>query len=357
MAGLEDVIAFDTNLSFIDGKQGCLAIRGRDIGAFSALGFERACGLLWLDDDSAERGEDLRLRLGRARECTHAKMGTWLAALERGTAMAGLRAALACLDVTGTSVDAATTTTAALGVLLAAWRRREEGLALLEPDPDASHAADVWRLMTGTTHEPRATALETYLCTVMEHGVNASTFAARTVASTDADLASAVIAGMCALEGRLHGGAPGPVLDMLDAIGSELRAPEWLAGELDAKRRIMGMGHRVYRARDPRAAVLEAACRELTTSPRIELARSVEREAERMLAKRHPDRRLRANVEFFTAVLLESIGIPRTMFTATFAAGRVAGWCAHIEEQRRTGRLIRPRARYIGRAPVALHNS
>jgi citrate synthase len=210
------------------------------------------------------------------------------------------------------------------------------------------------RADTPLPHETRA--LDTYLCTVVDHGMNASTFTARVVASTGSDLTSAVTAAVGALKGPLHGGAPGPVLDMLDAIGGAGNAEAWLRAELASGRRIMGMGHRIYRVRDPRAAVLERALERLqsagSASPRLELARQVERVAERLLAERHAERPLRANVEFYTAVLLETVGLPRQAFAAVFAAARVAGWCAHVLEQRATGRLIRPQSRYVGPPPV-----
>jgi citrate synthase len=159
-----------------------------------------------------------------------------------------------------------------------------------------------------------------------------------------------MVGAVGALKGPLHGGAPGPVLDMLDAIGAPDRAEAWLLGELAAGRRIMGMGHRVYRVRDPRAAVLEEAVRPLA-SPRLELARAVERAAAKILRERKPDRALAANVEFYTAVLLDAVGLPREQFSATFAVSRIAGWSAHVLEQRRTGRLIRPASSYIGPMP------
>jgi citrate synthase len=164
-----------------------------------------------------------------------------------------------------------------------------------------------------------------------------------------------VVGALGALKGPLHGGAPGPVLDMLDAIGAPERAVAWLEEELRRGRRIMGMGHRVYRVRDPRAAVLEHALEQLersgVRSARLSLARAVERGAESVLRARYPERPLRANVEFYTAVLLDAVGIPRSAFTPTFAVGRVAGWLAHIEEQRATGRLIRPSSKYVGKMP------
>lgn len=211
-------------------------------------------------------------------------------------------------------------------------------------------------MLTGTEPEPAAArALERYWVTVIDHGFNASTFTARVIASTGSDLVSAVTGAIGALKGPLHGGAPGPVLDMLDDIGERSHARPWLAAALARGERIMGMGHRVYRVRDPRAEALEATLRELANDTqeskvlaRLELARTVEREAEALLAERHADRRLRANVEFFTAVLLDALGVPRECFGALFACSRAAGWCAHVAEQRRYGRLIRPSSSYVG---------
>jgi citrate synthase len=204
-----------------------------------------------------------------------------------------------------------------------------------------------------------AAALDAYLVTVADHGLNASTFAARVVASTGSDAVSAVVAALGALKGPLHGGAPGPVLDMLDAIGAADRARPWLEAELAAGRRIMGMGHRIYRVRDPRAFVLERALAGLEAEDggragrggaRVRLAREVEAAAEALLGARHAARPIKANVEFYTAVLLEALGLDRAAFSPMFAVGRVAGWVAHVVEQRRTGRLIRPAARYVGPA-------
>jgi len=171
------------------------------------------------------------------------------------------------------------------------------------------------------------------------------------VASTASDTVSAVVAAIGALKGKLHGGAPGPVLDMLDAIGDAANARAWIQAALARGERIMGMGHRIYRVRDPRAFVLERALSRMDANERLALARAVEREAEAALAAKNPSRALRANVEFYTAVLLDAVGLPREQFAATFAVSRIAGWSAHVIEQRRTGRLIRPASRYIG----ALH--
>jgi citrate synthase len=215
------------------------------------------------------------------------------------------------------------------------------------------HAEDLLRMLLG--QQPlagNARALDAYLTTVIDHGMNASTFVARVVASTQSDMVSAVVAALGALKGPLHGGAPGPVLDMLDSVGTPGNAVPWLEAELAAGRRIMGLGHRVYRVRDPRAAVLEKQVEQLertgAAAARLSLARAVERAAVGVLRARHPSRALQANVEFYTAVLLDSLGLDRCLFSVMFGCGRVAGWCAHVLEQRRVGRLIRPTSRYVG---------
>jgi citrate synthase len=196
-----------------------------------------------------------------------------------------------------------------------------------------------------------ARALDTYLVTVSDHGLNASTFTARVVASTQAGLGSSMLAALGALKGPLHGGAPGPVLDMLDAVGRADRADAVLSRMLDRGERLMGFGHRVYRVRDPRADALKAALAGLQRTDRLELALAVEQTALRLLRERKPDRRLETNVEFYTALLLDALGFPREAFTAVFAMGRVAGWIAHAREQATSGRLIRPKSRYVGPMP------
>ncbi len=204
----------------------------------------------------------------------------------------------------------------------------------------------------------RTAALDAYLVTIIDHGLNASTFAARVTASTLAGLTSAVLSGLSALKGPLHGGAPGPVVEMLDAIGDAGRAKPWLEAALDRKDRLMGFGHRIYRVRDPRADVLRRALKTLASaSPtlpgRLALAEAVEAAALDLLKRRKPDRPLETNVEFYTAVLLEALGFPADAFTCVFAMGRTAGWIAHAREQVLSGRLIRPKSRYVGPVPRA----
>ena len=277
-------------------------------------------------------------------------------ALRLPDAMDALRTALGHIRAHGPAAPAgdhpdAIAAVGAAPVFVAAWQRTRAGLSLVAPDPTASHAADYLRMTTGVSPSPAAVrALDAYLVTVIDHGMSASTFAARVITSTGSDLISAMIGGVGALKGPLHGGAPGPVLDMLDAIRTPAAAEAWILAELAAGHRIMGMGHRIYRVRDPRAAVLETALRPLD-SRRLELARAVEVAASKILRERKPDRPLAANVEFYTAVLLDAVGLPREQFSATFAVSRIAGWSAHVLEQRRTGRLIRPASRYVGPMP------
>jgi citrate synthase len=201
-----------------------------------------------------------------------------------------------------------------------------------------------WR---GEPDPKHVDAVDAYWISAAEHGMNASTFTARVVASTGADVAASLSSAVGALSGPLHGGAPSRVLDMLDEVEREGDALRWVKHALDEGERLMGFGHRVYRAEDPRARVLRAAAKRLG-APRVEVAEALEEAALAELAARKPDRVLATNVEFWSAVLLDYAGVPPHMFTSMFTCARVAGWSAHILEQKRTGRLIRPSARYVG---------
>jgi citrate synthase len=371
-SGLDGLVVADTAISEVDGERGQLVVAGHSIEALAGhVPFAAACCLLLdgaLPDAAATAA--MSRRLGEARQAAAARLGDRGPALRLADPMDALRALLAGhtapLPAAGEQDPAAALRDEAIALLgaapvyVAAWARAHGKTARageLVPDPARDHAADYLRLLGGGDDPARAAALEAYLVTVLEHGMNASTFTARVVASTGSDTVSAVVAALGALKGPLHGGAPGPVLDMLDAIAEPQAAVAWLEAELLAGRRVMGMGHRVYRVRDPRAAVLERAVERLEAAgvrtPRLALARAVERAAEDVLGRRYPDRPLRANVEFYTAVLLDAVGLDRALFTPTFAVGRIAGWCAHVGEQRRTGRLIRPDSRYIGPRPAA----
>src|SRR5258708_5654983 len=223
----------------------------------------------------------------------------------------------------------------------------------LSPNPTLSHAADALAMLRDRKPEPReVAALDAYFVTVSDHGMNASTFTTRVVASTQADLFAAIPAGYCALTGPLHGGAPEPVLEMLDAIGTTERIKPWVDGALSRGERLMGFGHRIYRVRDPRADVVEGAIERLAGGGTgLPFAGDVEAYIRQALRRKNPDRPLDTNVEFFTAILLDALTIPRQAFTPVFAVARAAGWTAHAREQQRTGRLIRPSSAYIGPMP------
>jgi citrate synthase len=353
--GLEGVLVARTRLSAVDGQAGQLVVRGHAIEALvSRVGFESMVELLLEGALPDERGAASRQdELGAARVRAYEHLLPRFAAVATKDAMASLRSALSLLDPDATPNDAL----AMAAVATAAWVRKQRGGALPAPRPGLPHAQDLLRLLSGEEPSPAAAELlDAYLVTVAEHGFNASTFAARVAASTGADLASAVVSGVATLSGPLHGGAPGPVLDMLDQVRSPERALDFVRGELSAGRRIMGMGHRVYRVRDPRAFVLERALSRYQsgegTSGRLALARAVEAAAEAELSRKYPARALRANVEFYTALLLEALHVPRSAFTAIFACARVAGYAAHFREQRESGRLIRPSALYVGEPPA-----
>jgi citrate synthase len=308
-----------TAISDVDGAKGRIVIRGWNLEDLAgSKSYEEMCGILWT-------GKPAPMPLGEAR-----------AEAARMVGIGDLRSAIASL-----STEDPVQLTAAMAV---AAGRFEMDTA---PDPASPHAIDYLRMASGRAPEPAAAkALETYLVTMAENGLNTSTYVARIVASTGAGSPSAIVAALCALEGPLHGGAPGLVLDMLEAVGSPGRAEAWVEGELAAGRRIPGLGHRIFQGRDPRAAILERAVADLAPTPRLELARAIERAATAALAAR--GKPLKANVEFYTAVILDAVGIPKALFTPTFAVARVAGWCAHIAEQRAMGKLIQPNARYVG---------
>ncbi len=356
--GLEGVVVADTRLSEVDGERGRLVVAGHDVERLAGrVTFEEAIALL-LDGSlpGPARREGIQAGLAAGREIGFETLPRAGDALQTPDAMDGLRTAASHLRVEGDGEAAALQIIGALGTLGAAWSRGKQELAPVPPDPGLSHAADVLRMLHGEPRDAaRVAGLDAYLVTVADHGMNASTFTARVIASTRSDLVSAIVGAIGALKGPLHGGAPGPVLDMLDAIGSPDRATAWLEAELAAGRRVMGMGHRIYRVRDPRAAVLERALAALeaagVSTGRLALARAVEQAAEGVLRSRRPDRPLHANVEFYTAILLDALGLPRTLFSATFAMARAAGWCAHVFEQRAVDRLIRPSSRYVGPAP------
>ncbi|WP_442582754.1 citrate synthase/methylcitrate synthase [Mesorhizobium sp. ASY16-5R] len=354
-AGLDGVSAAVTMLSHVDGEAGELIIAGSRVDDLAATtSFEGVVARLWSAAGAATLDEaEVRVKLAEARLHAFRRLAAILPATDGLSIVDGFRAAVAAIGPQdGIAPEAMSV--GAMPVLAAALVRRAAGQAAVAPDASLGHAADTLKMLRGEAATgAEAKALDAYLVTVSDHGMNASTFAARVVASTQADLFMVVTAAYCALSGPLHGGAPGPVLDMLDAIGTSADIAPWVDAALARGDRLMGFGHRIYKVRDPRADVLKRAVDALGGDKAdLGLTAEVEAYAREALAKAKPGRRLDTNVEFYTAILLDALKIPRNAFTPIFAAGRSAGWTAHAIEQQRTGRLLRPTSVYAGPMPA-----
>jgi citrate synthase len=237
---------------------------------------------------------------------------------------------------------------AATPTLVAALYRLSQGEEPVAPDPDLGHVANYLWMLTGQAPEaPVVRALEQYLILTVDHGFNASTFAARVITSTGADAGAAVTGAIGALSGPLHGGAPSRALETLEAIGEPANAATWVRAAIEGGQRIMGFGHPVFRTDDPRSVMLRGVAQGIG-GELVDFAVTVERIITETLAELHPDHPLYANVEYYAGVVMSLCGLPREMFTPTFAVSRVIGWCANIDEQARGRRIIRPSARYVG---------
>ncbi|TCP53972.1 citrate synthase [Tamaricihabitans halophyticus] len=369
--GLRNVVVTNTELGDVRGSEGFYHYR-----QYSAIELARSKTLeevwfLLLEGRLPEPAETARLRdeLAPLRELP-AELAALLPAIattgERFDALAGLRTALSMfgmargvppmLDTDEARRKANTLAICAVTpTILAALYRLRRGLAPLRPRPDLSAAANWLYLVTGTEPAPaQVRAIEQYLIATIDHGFNASTFTARVVASTGSDPVSAVSAAIGAFAGPLHGGAPDRALASLDEIGTADRIRPWVRARVAAGDRIMGFGHAVYRTEDPRSALLREIA--LTLGGELaEFATAVERGVVEALAELKPGRELYANVEFYAGVVMSQCGLPREMFTPTFATSRVIGWCANVLEQARDGKIIRPAARYTGPAPTVEH--
>src|SRR5215212_8655374 len=355
VAGLEDVVAAETRLSGVDGEAGELVLAGYPVEELAGrASFEETVYLLWHDvlPDSG-RLADFREELAGRRELPPATLDLLRAvAAEKVPAMDALRMAAGTVSP-GTDKGEALALVARLPTIVAVYSRMLEGEKPVDPDPELGHAANYLYMLTGEVPGEESTrALETYLNTVSDHGMNASTFVARVIVATRSDFVSAVVGAIGALKGPLHGGAPGPALDVVFEIGDVSRAEPYLREKLGRGERLMGFGHRIYRVRDPRADVLATAAGRLYTTDGdrelYDLALGVEQTALRLLEEHKPGRNLQTNVEFYTALLLHGLGLPTELFTPTFAIGRVVGWTAHCFEQRALDRLIRPQSLYVG---------
>lgn len=356
--GLENVIAAVTQLSSVDGEAGKLTLAGYSIEELAPNAtFEEVAHLLLVGrlPDPVEHLGFTR-RLGELRKVPSLAIEVLQEAVRSSVpSMDALRMAAPLLSI-GQGDDPFEQSLIAISsfpTLVGSYARLLKGLQPVPVRSDISHTAHYLHQVSGDIPTPdRTRALETYLNTVCDHGLNASTFTARVIISTGSDVISAVTGAVGALKGPLHGGAPGPALDMVFEIGDIANAEPYLRKKLERGERLMGFGHRVYQVRDPRADVLaDAASRFYKSGPDrqfYELASGVEATALRLLRERKPERRLETNVEFYTALLLHGLGFPTDQFTPTFAVGRVLGWTAHCLEQLREGRLIRPQSEYTG---------
>lgn len=357
--GLEGVVAAETHLSHVDGQKGELIIGGFPLEILAAKAtFEEVVYLLWHGSlPGAATLATFRDQMATQRSLPIAllELLTAAAATQVST-MTALRMATGALDLDGEADPPQTQAQrilARLPTIVAAYWRLRQGKEPIAPNPELGHAANYLYMLSG--QKPTAAqvrGLETYLNTVIDHGLNASTFAARVIIATDTDLTSGVVGAMGALKGPLHGGAPGPALDMVFEIGQIEQAEPYLRKKLDAGERLMGFGHRVYKVRDPRAEVLSQAAAQMYQAggdmALYDLAKAVEEKAVTLLAEYKPGRNLQTNVEFYTALLLHGLALDTDLFTPTFAISRAAGWLAHCFEQQATGRLIRPQSRYVG---------
>ena len=346
--GLDGVVAAETILSDTDRTNGMVWVRGHDLPTLVAdHGFEGTVALLW--EDFAGTGltrDSITTSLGAARRAAFDGLPGWLPETAGRPLFEGVRIALAAQP---DSADAAGLV-GALTVAVPALIRQASHLPPLAPEPGLATAADLLRMLHGTTPEPAlAKALDTYFTVMAESGLSASAFTARVVASTRASLAASVLAAWCAFTGALHGGAPGPTLDMLDAAENATDLPGWLETKLRSGERLMGFGHRVFQGNDPRAEAMRRSLAAMGPhAGRLAFADRLEKAVAVAIDRVKPGRTLPPNVEIMAALLLDAVGIGRDAFTLAFAVGRSAGWLAHAMEQQKTGRMIRPVSAYIG---------
>ncbi|HKB18426.1 MAG TPA: citrate/2-methylcitrate synthase [Candidatus Dormibacteraeota bacterium] len=356
--GLEGVVAAETGVSEVDGANGRLIYRGGYLieDLVPVVSYEEVAYLLWHAELPNESELDaLREQMASARNLNKPAHGT-LAAIEPATdPMDTLRTVVsaqgAAKSLTKPTLEEAVALTAVFPTIVgAAWRRRQ-GKEPVEPRQDLGHAANLLWMITGEEPDPeRVQWLDTYLVLLADHGLNASTFAARVVASTGSDLTSCVVGAIAALKGHAHGGATLAARNMLDKIGSAANAEKWLTEAHARHERFSGFGHRLYRTYDPRAKILREMAK--TAAPeRYETAAKTEEVALDILHKAHPDRPNATNVDFWASVVLTGAGIPKELFTAIFATSRVSGWTAHVLESLADVRLIRPLSRWTGPEP------
>ena len=364
-AGLKGVVVADTAIGSVRGAEGFYHYRQYDATELArSQSFESVAHLLLdgsLPDTDGEAA--FRAELATARHLGP-NVASLLEPIAAGTngPLAALRAALPLLVGDTPTLDlspeerraAATTVIGAAPAIMAGAHRVQQGEVALAADPSLGHAADYVRLVTGHPSSPELTrAVETYLMLTADHGFNNSTFTTRVITSTGADVGGIIGGAIAALSGPLHGGAPSRVLDMIDAIGKPSNAEHWVGRELEAGNKIMGFGHAVYRADDPRSDLLKETAIALG-GDLVATALEIEERILAVMRDWKPDAVIVTNVEYYAALVLHLAGIPPEMFTATFTVSRLVGWCAHLLEQAADNKIIRPSARYTGPTPTPM---
>jgi citrate synthase len=353
--GLEGVVVAQTHISHVFGDVGRLVYRGYEINELAGKAtFEEVAHLLWKGSlpTRAELDElNALMRPLRALPDDAYALRAMKSGVDPMDALrteVSLVAALAPTRGTPT-YEQAVMLTARFPTIVAAFQRLRNGLEPIAPRADLGHAANYLYMLTGEVPpENHVHSLDTYLVLLADHSMNASTFTARVIASTESDIGSAVVGAIGALKGPLHGGAPALVMDMLEQIGAASNVKPWIDNALNSHQKLMGFGHRVYKTTDPRAEVLREMARHASTPEFFALAYDTEQYAIAELNRRKPDQRLYTNVEFYSAAVLNSVGLPRDLYPATFAVSRVAGWTAHVLEQTIGNRLMRPQSEYVG---------
>lgn len=358
--GLEGLVVAETELGDVRGDEGFFHYRQYSSVELAERRTFEDVWYLMLHGSLPDTGQATRFarRVAERRSLPPSLQRT-LPELVNGTPLEALRSAVSVLGATagwqptldldhGQLLEQTLDLTAVVPSIVAAAHRLRQGLEPLMPRDELGHAANLLWMITGEDPSPvQVRALEQYLVLTVDHGFNASTFAARVITSTGADLASAICGAVGALSGPLHGGAPSRALDMLDQVAGPDDAVRWVRETVQRGDRVMGFGHRVYSTDDPRSVLLRAVARQMG-GERAESALAVEQAVVSTLAELKPGRSLFANVEFYAGVVMEACGLPREMFTPTFAVSRTVGWCAHVLEQAAANRLIRPSARYVG---------
>lgn len=354
--GLKGVVAAETAISFIDGSKGTLIYRGyaaKDLAL--QFSFEEVAYLLWygyLPNENEQLMVTKALQTARILPAyVYEVIDSLPTDLNIMNRIVTAVSALGSNDFQGKpTIEQAIRLTAAVPVIVAALHRKDEGKEPIKPSMTLNHVENYLYMLTGEVpSHVHAKALETYMILTMEHGMNASTFAARVISSTESDIVCAVSGAIGALKGPLHGGAPTGVIDMLNEIQTSDRAEAWLRYKLEHSERIMGFGHRVYKTRDPRAEALQAITTEIgQDDPWLNLAAYVETKAIQLLDEYKPGRKLYTNVEFYAAAVMRAIQMDPSLFTPTFTASRTVGWTAHIIEQLEDNTIFRPEAQYRG---------